>query len=352
MKKSIAAVALAVGMAFGFTSAAQAQALTPIKVSYQPSLYWALPFHIATEKGWWKDLGLAPEFSTFPAGVPQIAAAAAGSWDVGGTGSVPAVLGHVRFGIKTIGVSNDESAANGLIGSGKAAADFAKDPAGTLRGKTITLTQNSTADFAVQACLKKYGLKKSDVVMKNMGQAEIISAISSNNSDLAGMWAPNTYTVEEKAGAKMLCSGKDSGAIVPGALIARGDYAKQNPQNVAKFLAIYLRAWSWMNANRSEAIRMMKDFYAKGGVSISDAAMNKEFETRPTYTLAQQLKAMDRSGSGSGSEIDKWFTELSAFIRETGAVQQVPTVSDFVTDEFMKMVQADPKLREFANSTR
>jgi hypothetical protein len=29
---------------------AQAQALTEIKVSYQPALYWALPFHIATEK--------------------------------------------------------------------------------------------------------------------------------------------------------------------------------------------------------------------------------------------------------------------------------------------------------------
>ena len=125
MRNSIAAVALGVSLAFGMSSVAQAQALTPIKVSYQPSLYWALPFHVATEKGWWKDMGLAPEFSTFPAGVPQIAAAAAGSWDVGGTGSVPAVLGHVRFGIKTIGLSNDESAANGLIGSSKAAADFA-----------------------------------------------------------------------------------------------------------------------------------------------------------------------------------------------------------------------------------
>ena len=148
---------------------AHAQALTPIKISYQPALYWAMPFHIATEKGWWKEVGLAPEFSTFPAGVPQIAASAAGSWDVGGTGSVPAVLGHVRFGIKTIGLTNDESAANGLVGSAKAAADFAKDPAAALRGKTITLTQNSTADFAVQACLKKYGLKKSDVVDEEHG---------------------------------------------------------------------------------------------------------------------------------------------------------------------------------------
>jgi ABC-type nitrate/sulfonate/bicarbonate transport system substrate-binding protein len=350
MKKSLTALALGVSLVLGAASGASAQALTPIKVSYQPSLYWAMPFHVATEKGWWKDVGLAPEFSTFPAGVPQIAASAAGSWDVGGTGSVPAVLGHVRFGIKTIGISNDESIGNGLIGSPKAAAEFAKDPVAALKGKTITLTQNSTADFAVQSCLKKYGLKKSDVVMKNMGQAEIISALSSNNSDLAGMWAPNIYTVEEKANAKLLCSGKDGGAIVPGALIARGDYAKQNPQNVAKFLAVYLRAWSWMNANKPEAIKMMKDFYAKGGVSISDAAMKKEFDTRPTYNLAEQLKVMNRTAAGS--EADKWFNELSAFIKETGAVPEVPKVADYLTDEYMKLVNADAKLREFANNAK
>lgn len=325
---------------------ASAQAPTPIKISYQPSLYWALPFHVATEKGWWAEMGLVPEFSTFPAGVPQIAASAAKSWDVGGTGSVPAVLGHVRFGIKTIGLTNDESAANGLVGSAKASADFARDPAAALRGKTITLTQNSTADFAVQACLRKYGLSKADVVMRNMGQAEIISALSSNNTDLAGMWAPNTYTVEERAGARMLCSGKDSGAFVPGALIARGDFARDNPEAVARFLAVYLRAWSWASANKPEALRMMKDFYAKGGVSISDAAMAKEFDTRPTFTLDEQLKVMNRSGGAS--QMDQWFTSLSTFMRETGAVQQVPSVNDFVTDEFMKRVQADPKLREFA----
>jgi ABC-type nitrate/sulfonate/bicarbonate transport system substrate-binding protein len=350
VKKSVISLVLASVCALGLSGVASAQALTPIKVSYQPSLYWAMPFHVATEKGWWKEVGLAPEFSTFPAGVPQIAASAAKSWDVGGTGSVPAVLGHVRFGIKTIGITNDESAGNALVGSAKAAAEFAANPANALRGKTITLTQNSTADFAVQSCLKKYGLKKSDVIMKNMGQAEIISAISSNNSDLAGMWAPNTYTVEEKSGAKVLCTGKDGGAVVPGALIARGDYATENPQNVAKFLAVYLRAWNWMNANKPEALKMMKDFYAKGGVSLSDAAMAKEFSTRPTFNLTQQLTMMDRKGGSS--QVDAWFGELSNFMKETGAVQDVPKVADYVTDEFMKMVNADPKLREFANSTK
>ena len=329
--------------------ATQAQpALAEIKVSYQPALYWALPFFVASEKNWWAEVGLKPVFSTFPAGVPQIAAAASKSWDVGGTGSVPAVLGHVRFGIKTIGVTNDESAGNALLARKDVAEKIAKDPQ-SMKGQTIVLTANSTGDYAVQSCLKKYGLAKADVTIKNMGQAEIISAMSSNNADLGGLWAPNIYTLEEKAGAKLLCSGKDGGVVIPGALIARGEYAEQNPENVAKFLAVYLRAWKWMGAHKPEAIAMMKKFYEQGGVSISDASMKKEFDTRPTFDLATQLSRMDRARGNS--DIDVWFSQIAIFMRGTGAIQTIPQSGDYITDAFMKRVQADPKLREFANKS-
>lgn len=323
--------------------------LTEIKVSYQPALYWALPFFVATEKNWWAELGLKPVFSIFPAGVPQMAAAAAKSWDVGGTGSVPAVLGHVRFGIKTIGLTNDESDANALMVSKAMAQQIAKNPA-SMKGQTILLTSNSTGDYSVQSCLKKYGLSKQDVTIKNMGQAEIISALASGGANLAGLWAPNTYAVEEKAGAMQLCSGKDSGAMVPGALIARGDYAEQNPEQVAKFLAVYLRAWSWMNANRAEAVAMMRKFYELGGVNITDASLQKEFAKRPTFNLEQQLARMDRSRGNS--DMDTWFGQIAAFMRGTGAINTVPLSSEYITDAYMKRVNADPKLREFANRTK
>jgi NitT/TauT family transport system substrate-binding protein len=332
----------------GASAGAQAQALTEIKVSYQPALYWALPFYIATEKNWWAEVGLKPVFSTFPAGVPQIAAAASKSWDVGGTGGVPAVLGHVRFGIKTIGVTNDESAGNALMARKEVADKFAKDPS-AIKGQTIVLTANSTGDYAVQSCLKKYGMSKADVTIKNMGQAEIISAMSSANADLGGLWAPNIYTLEEKAGGKLLCSGKDGGVVVPGALIVRGDYAEQNPEAVAKFLAVYLRGWKWANAHKAEAIQMMKKFYEQGGVTISEASMKKEFDTRPTFDLATQIARMDRARGNS--DIDSWFAQISIFIRGTGAIQTVPQPQEFITDAFMKRVAADPKLREFANKS-
>jgi ABC-type nitrate/sulfonate/bicarbonate transport system substrate-binding protein len=323
-----------------------AVAQTEIKVSYQPALYWSLPYYIASEKGWWAELGLKPTFSTFPAGVPQIAASAAKSWDVGGTGSVPAVLGAARYNLLTIGITNDESVGNALLASGAKADAFVKNP-GSIKGQTIVLTANSTGDYAVQACLQKWGLKKADVSIKSMGQAEIISAMSSGNADLGGLWAPNIYTLEEKAGAKLICSGRDAGAIVPGAIIVRQEYAKEQPQNVARYLAVYLRAQKWSLANRKEALAMMKKFYEQGGVTISEAAMNKEFDTRPVFDLAGQLKIMNRAGGAS--DVDKWLTGIGEFMKANGTFPEAPATKSFVTDEYLRMVDRDPKLKEFAN---
>jgi NitT/TauT family transport system substrate-binding protein len=341
LKKLVAGMAIAAAV-----TGASAQT-TEIKVSYQPALYWSLPFYIATEKGWWAELGLKPVFSTFPAGVPQIAASASKSWDVGGTGSVPAVLGAARYGLMTIGITNDESYGNALLATAAKADGFMKNPA-SMKGQTIVLTANSTGDYSVQSCLAKAGLKKTDVTIKSMGQAEIISAMSSGNADLGGLWAPNIYTLEEKAGAKLICSGKDAGAIVPGALIVRAEYAKEQPQNVARFLAIYMRAQKWSLANRTEAIAMMKKFYEQGGVTISEASMKKEFDTRPVYDLAGQLKIMNR-GVGGASEVDGWMTKIGEFMKSAGTFAEVPAAKSFISDDFMRLVDKDPKLKAFAN---
>src|SRR5689334_6519810 len=97
MRLFIWTLALAAG-----TAAAQ-QPTQEIRVSYQPALYWSLPYYIATEKGWWQELGLRPAFSTFPAGVPRTAASASTCWDAGGAGSVPAILGAARSQLQALG---------------------------------------------------------------------------------------------------------------------------------------------------------------------------------------------------------------------------------------------------------
>lgn len=336
----VAAAAVAV-----LTGAGSAQAQTPINISYQPALYWALPFFVATEKGWWKEVGLQPTFSTFPAGAPQVAAAASKSWDVGGTGSAPAVLGAARFNILTIGITNDESAANVVMARGADAAKIVANPA-SLKGQQVLLTSNSTGEYSVLACLQKWGLSRNDMQFVNLGQAQIISAFSSNNGMLAGVWAPNNYTLEERAGAKTICTGKDAGAIVPGTLVVRADYAKEQPENVAKFLAVYERSIAWQRANAKETVALMGKFYQQGGVILPDKYLQAEIDTRPTFDLGEQLKALDRSSGKSPA--DEWYTKLGEYLKSTGTLADAPDTKSFITDEYMKRVAADAKLKAFA----
>jgi ABC-type nitrate/sulfonate/bicarbonate transport system substrate-binding protein len=334
---------VAIAVAF---STLQADAQTKVGVSYQPALYWSLPFYIATEKGWWKDVDLDPQFTTFPAGAPQIAAAPSKSWDVGGTGSPPAVLGAARFNILTIGIANDESAVTLLVARPDEAEQIEKDPS-LLKGKEILLSTNSTGEYAAIACLKKLGLSLNDMKVVNLGPAQEIAAFSNGNGTVAAAWAPYGFRLQDKAGAKPICDGKQAGVVVGASLVARADYAKEHPLEVAKVLAVYLHSVVWQKKNKAETMKYQKAFYEQGGVNLPDKFIEQDYDTRPIYDLSEQLKLFDRRGGPSTA--DQVHTALAEYLHSTGTIATIPNPNDYITDQFLKRIQADPKLSAFAN---
>ncbi|NSX56160.1 ABC transporter substrate-binding protein [Parasulfitobacter algicola] len=347
LKSTLKALAFATALAAPVMTPANAQ--DAVNVSYQPALYWALPYYVADQKGWWDEVGLAPSYSTFPSGAPQVAAAAAGSWDVGGTGSAPAVLGAARFDIITIGITNNESAGNAMMARGDEIDAIRADPS-SLKGAQLLVTTNSTGEYAAAACIESFGLNyPEDVEVVNLNQQEIISAFATGTGKLAGLWAPNIYTLESRAGAALLCSGQDAGAIVPGALIARRDYAEANPEMVAKYLAVYLRGVNWIRNNKEEAVSMMADFYARTGVELPDEFLIREIDTRPMFTLDEQLELMAKNGGQSTAE--EWFGGLGGYMTSTGTLESELDPSSFIDPTYMQLVKDTPELASFAAMT-
>jgi ABC-type nitrate/sulfonate/bicarbonate transport system substrate-binding protein len=343
MRKTLAAAVAVLTMV---TGAEAQQAPTKIGISVQPALYSLFPIFLGTEKGWWKEVGLEPNFSSFPAGPPQIAASAAKTWDVGGTGSAPGVLGAARFNIKTIGITNDESATNALMARPADAAEIKANPAAALKGKQVLITVNTTVDYVLNACLKKWNVARTDLQVVNLAQAQIISGMSSGEGKMMGLWAPNIYTVEERLKAEPICNGKEAGAIVPGNLIVREEFLKENPDAAAKFLAVFLRGVAWIKANPAEAVKLMDKYYKGDGVTISETAHKAEMDRRPMFTLEEQVKMFDRASGAS--TVDGWFKGLGEFLVGVGTLQTAPDTKSFVTDELLKRIMADEKLRNFA----
>ncbi len=346
VRRGLCAAALA-ALALGASAQTPAPAPIPIKVSYQVA-YWALPLFVAQDKGWWAEAGLKPEFVAYPAGAQQIAGAPSKSWDVGGTGSPPAVLGAQRYEIMTIGITNDESATNAVMARKDKAAAIRANPAKELKGQQVLLSPNSTGEYSTMACLKKWGLQRSDVQIVPLAPAQLVSAYTGDNGMLAGTWAPNTYTLNEQIGAEVICSGKDAGVMVPGALITRKEFAQQNPEAVARFLAVYLRAVSYQKSNRPEFMAALRKFFDANGIKLKDAYLANEME-RPIFPLDEQLKMLSRAGGKSTA--DGAFEALAGYLKSVGTIADVPDPKSYISDEYLKMVDKNATLKAFANKT-
>ena len=320
----------------------------PIGVSYQPSVLWALPMYLATVNGWWRQAGLDEVvFSLWPSGPPQVLAAATGGWDVGGMGSEPAILGASGLDILTISVTPNLSPANAIMVQENKFAAIKANPQ-LLKTQRLLVTANSTADYTMRRCLLKLGVPLQEVQFVNQGQAEIVAAMLTRQADVAGVWAPNTYVLEERIGAKYLCTGADLGLAVPGAIVVRGAFARERPKDVARFLAVYLRGWSWAKANPAAARSQARDFYRRGGYEISAQAMDREFALQTGYSLAEILGLMARGPSES--TVDRWFSDIGSFIAGSGTIPINPDVKTYITDDFLKQVAADPVLNAFATA--
>jgi len=320
----------------------------PVTISYQPALYWALPIYLADQRGYFDELGLDASFRTYPSGGPQVNDAVENqAWDVGGAGSVPCILGSFQ-GIETVGISNDESEGNALVGN---AAGTVSWPPASMVGVPVAITPDSTGHYAVEACLAQQGFDpEEDDAFVLAEQGGVMEAMAKGDAIYGSLWAPNTYHfVEENKGASVLCHGKSAGATVPGGIMVRRAFGEERPELVAKILAAWLRAIGYMlnRKNRAKSIEYMKEFYALNGVEISYSAMQQEFETRPIYDLDGQLELMDRSTYNGVSVLDEWFTNVATFMLKRGNLDAIPDASGYITSKYMEMVKADEKLNEF-----
>lgn len=327
-------------------SAAQAD-LFKVRVAQQPQR-WGLEWYIATEKGWWKEVGLEPVMSTFSSGAPEIAAGASDSWDVGGAGNIPSVLGASRYGLVTIGVADGEGAIISLMATKEKADEYLKNPA-LIKGKTIPVPTNSTGHWGAAVCLeKKFGLKPDDYKFVNLSPSEINAAMSSGRYDLAQVWAPNTYILDASMQAKSICTGAEMGLPIASYLFATPKFAKAHPDIVAKFLAVYLRSVAWEKENPKEAVEYLGAFFKSVGVNIAPQYLPIELKDRPAYTLKEQVAMFDAS-KGKSSMQDGW-EQVGEFMKSVGVVRKIPAFSDSVTDKYLKMIEADPKLKAFAEN--
>ena len=134
---------------------------------------------------------------------------------------------------------------------------------------------------------------------------------------MSEVWAPNTYILELTIGAKIICTGRDVGLPITSNLFVLPSYAKDQPDVVAKFLAVYLRAVSWERKHPKETLQYLGEFFKSVGVNVPEQYLAREIKDRPAFMFAEQIKFF-KAGADGKSDVQKWSDDVAEFMKTVG----------------------------------
>ncbi|HSO60218.1 MAG TPA: ABC transporter substrate-binding protein [Desulfobacterales bacterium] len=346
MKRLTASIAI---LSILFTIGSVAAADKPmVRVSGQPCLHGMPTWEVLEEK--LKDLPIDMKYMMFPSGAPQIEAMAANEWDVGAIGTVPMMMASIRYGALMIGISNDESETNDLwvrpdspILKTKGANPKFPNLHGTAadwKGKKILCTTVSTGHFALSSTLKALGLKDNEVQIIQIEQGQAVAAFASGQGDILQMWAPFSYIAESR-GWKKVSSGARAGAMIPGAIIVRKEYAEKNPEQVVQWLEIYMKMVAKMKGDHKWGTeRLHKYFNDYCGMELSKELVAKEFELRPLFLPKEQVSLLT-----DPNKTKAWMMAIAQFFVDQGRINKEEMDryvknNCFIEPKFMEAVAA------------
>jgi NitT/TauT family transport system substrate-binding protein len=158
-----------------------------------------------------------------------------------------------------------------------------------LKGKTITLAQNSPSEYYLTSILMSSGMKPADIKAKYTASAfEAAAAFVSDPSiDACVSWAPDIYNIADRVpGTKILSSTADANKLIADVYAVRADFARDHADIVEHLVAGIFEGMDMVKKSPEEACGWMADAFGmkpedvmgmRNDAHLTNAAENVQF---------------------------------------------------------------------------
>lgn len=247
---------MAVVLGTALLSAALSSAETVIRFATLTSISKAPPGIVAEAKGLFGKHGVKVQMQLFQSGRTAIEAMAAGQFDIGMFGDIPGFSLLVRgYPGKVVASGLGGPARQALLVPIDSKYRSLKD----LKGKRIGLTKNSTDEIALEATMRREGLKWADFQIVNLQPSEKAAVLKTGGVDAVEAWEPvPSIIVVEGIGRRLLTADGDI-ADIPGVTIASNKMLQDDPNAVMRFLKAMHEAAVYAQGHPDEMVGLLSE---------------------------------------------------------------------------------------------
>ncbi len=173
------------------------------------------------------------------------------AWNISSVSSSPLIVAKSNSSFEIIGLANDESSSTKIYvnkeseilkhkGWNKKYPNVFGSPE-SIAEKTFYVKRLTSSEFVLAKWLEIFDLDFSDVILIDKSGVDSIDSMNNGSGEGMSIWSPATYDAE-KQGYIQVASASSIDTEIPLMLIADKDFADNNEDLVAKFLAVYLKA--------------------------------------------------------------------------------------------------------------
>lgn len=211
-----------------------------VNIAIQPSAAF-IPLYIAKENGWIEEAlseyKVSVNWNDFESGPPMNESLAAGSSDIGVMGDVPTVSA-IAAGQKTeiVSMTADGAKSYALL----VPADSNVTSIAQLKGKKLATVVGSTGHNLIKKLLEQSNLDiNKDIELVNISAGDASTVLSTKEVDAVAIWEPNVTRLVSNGTAKVIAKGSDCGLLGVNQIVARSEYAKNNPKVITAVIQQY-----------------------------------------------------------------------------------------------------------------
>jgi NitT/TauT family transport system substrate-binding protein len=213
-----------------------------------------------------------------------------------------------------------------------------------LKGKTITLAQNSPSEYYLTSLLLSAGLRPSDIKVKYTATAfEAAAAFVADKSvDGCVSWAPDIYKIPERvAGTRILSSTSDANKLIADVYALRADFARDHPDVVEGLVAGIFEGMDLVKQKPEEPAKWMADAFGMKPAEV----MGMRNDAHPT-NFAENVQFF--LNASNPTNFERTWKNAAYVYRELGRIS-APVQFDQVMD--FSVIQSIQKKGTFAHQT-
>jgi NitT/TauT family transport system substrate-binding protein len=279
--------------------------------------------YLANAKGIWKQHGLDVNFKDVEDPNDRFIALAAGRLE-GMASTVDAFARQQSNGVNAVEVFPIDAS----VGGDGILAKNTIQTVADLKGKAVGVNQGSVSEWFLAQVLEKNGLHLSDVKEQNMTSGAAGAAFVASKLDVAVTWEPWLSKAKVRTDGHVLVSSKQYPDLIMDSFAFRKDFIQKYPDTVKDFMKAYYDAFAWMQANQTEALKVIGD-----AVQESPADVSADLSTMTLFDLSTSKQVI-----GTSSSHGKIYDNVKAaadFWKAQGKIDTVVNPSDAVDPSFI-----------------